>query len=145
MTPSVRITVSERNGRECASSGSAWEAAIGYSRAIRAGMVIAVTGTVGIEADGRFAPTIKGQTRRALDIIVAAIEHLGGKTTDIVRTRIYVTDIQKWKEVGEVHREFFDQVRPALTMVQVSRLIDDAAMIEIEADAIVHTEQILDI
>ena len=64
MTPSVKITVSERNGRHCASTGSAWEAAIGYSRAIRAGDLIAVTGTVGIEADGRFAPTIKGQTRR---------------------------------------------------------------------------------
>ena len=64
MTPSVKITVSERNGRQCASSGSAWETAIGYSRAIRAGDLISVTGTVGIEADGRFAPTIKGQTRR---------------------------------------------------------------------------------
>ncbi len=65
MKPSVKITVSERNGRECASSGSAWETAIGYSRAIRAGDFIAVTGTVGIEADGRYAPTMKGQTRRA--------------------------------------------------------------------------------
>ena len=140
MTPSVKITVTERNGRQCASSGSAWEAAIGYSRAIRAGDSISVTGTVGIEADGRFAPTVKAQTRRALDIIVAAIEALGGKTSDVVRTRIFVTDIKKWKEVGEVHGEFFDQVRPALTMVEISRLIDDAALIEIEADAIVHSE-----
>jgi len=140
MTPSVKINVTERNGRQCASSGSAWELAIGYSRAIRAGDVISVTGTVGIEADGRFAPTMKAQTRRALDIIVAAIEALGGKTSDVVRTRIFVTDIRKWKEVGEVHGEFFDQVRPALTMVEISRLIDDAALIEIEADAIVHSE-----
>jgi len=140
MTPSVKITVSERNGRDCASTGSGWETAIGYSRAIRAGDFIAVTGTVGIEADGRYAPTMKGQTRRALEIIVAAIEALGGKTSDVVRTRIFVTDIQKWKEVGEVHGEFFDQIRPALTMVQVARLIDDGAMIEIEADAIVHSE-----
>jgi len=140
MTPSVKITVSERNGRDCASTGSAWETAIGYSRAIRAGDFISVTGTVGIEADGRYAPTMRGQTRRALEIIVAAIEALGGKTSDVVRTRIFVTDIQKWKEVGEVHGEFFDQIRPALTMVQIARLIDDAAMIEIEADAIVHSE-----
>jgi len=140
MTPSVKITVSERNGRDCASTGSAWETAIGYSRAMRAGDFISVTGTVEIEADGRFAPTIKAQTRRALDIIVAAIESLGGKTSDVVRTRIFVTDIQKWQEVGEVHGEFFDQVRPALTMVQISRLIDDAALIEIEADAIVRLE-----
>jgi enamine deaminase RidA (YjgF/YER057c/UK114 family) len=141
MTPKVKITVSERNGRQCASTGSTWEAAIGYSRAVRAGEVIAVTGTVGVEADGRFAPTIKAQTRRALEIIVAAIEALGGKTSDVVRTRIFVTDIKKWEEVGEVHGEFFDQVRPALTMVEVARLIDDAAMIEIEADAIVPAER----
>ncbi len=83
---------------------------------------------------------MRGQTRRALEIIVAAIEALGGKTSDVVRTRIFVTDIQKWKEVGEVHGEFFDQIRPALTMVEIARLIDDAAMIEIEADAIVHSE-----
>jgi enamine deaminase RidA (YjgF/YER057c/UK114 family) len=140
MKPSVKITVTERNGRQCASSGSTWEATIGYSRAIRAGDFIAVTGTVGIEADGRFAPSLGAQTRRALDIIVAAIEALGGKTSDVVRTRIFVTDIQKWKEVGEIHGEFFDQVRPALTMVQISRLIDDAAMIEIEADAIVRSD-----
>ena len=140
MTPHVKITVGERNGRQCASTGSAWETAIGYSRAIRAGDWIAVTGTVGIEADGRFAPTIKGQTRRALEIVVAAIEALGGKTSDVVRTRIFVTDISKWKEVGEIHGEFFDQVRPALTMVEISRLIDDAALIEIEADALVRPE-----
>ncbi len=71
---------------------------------------------------------------------MAAIEALGGKTSDVVRTRLFVTDIQKWKEVGEVHGEFFDQVRPALTMVEISHLIDDAALIEIEADAIVHSE-----
>jgi enamine deaminase RidA (YjgF/YER057c/UK114 family) len=140
MSPSVKITLSERNGRECASTGSAWETAIGYSRAVRAGDFIAVTGTVGIEADGRYTPTIKGQTRRALEIVVAAIEALGGKTTDVIRTRVFVTDIQKWREVGEVHSEFFDRVRPALTMVQVARLIDDAALIEIEADAVVHSE-----
>ena len=104
------------------------------------GELIAVTGTVGIEADGRYAPTVRGQTRRALEIIVAAIEALGGKTSDVIRTRIFVTDIQKWKEVGEVHGEFFDQVRPALTMVQVARLIDDAALVEIEADAVVRSE-----
>ena len=113
MKPNVKITVTERNGRECASSGSSWESAIGYSRAIRAGDFIAVTGTVGIEADGRYAPTMKGQTRRALDIVIAAIEALGGKASDVVRTRLFVTDIQQWKEAGEVQGEIFDQVRPA--------------------------------
>ena len=139
MKPKVRVSVTERNGRQCASTGSTWEAAIGYSRAIRAGDLISVTGTVGIEADGRFDPSLAAQTRRALEIIIAAIEALGGKTSDVVRTRIYMTDIREWKEVGEVHGEFFDQVRPALTMVQVARLIDDAALIEIEADAVVRT------
>ena len=140
MKPNTKITVTERNGRASASSGSPWEATIGYSRAVRAGDVIAVTGTVGIEADGTYAPTVAAQTRRALDIIEAALEALGGKTTDVIRTRIFVTDIQQWKDVGQVHAEYFDQVRPALTMVEVSRLIDDAALIEIEVDAIVHPE-----
>lgn len=145
MTPSVKITVSELNGRQHASTGSSWEAGIGYSRAVRAGELICVTGTVGVEADGRFSPTVKGQTRRALEIVMAAVEALGGKAADVIRTRIFITDISKWKEVGEIHGEFFDQVRPALTMVEVSRLIDDAALIEIEADALVrpnHLEHI---
>ena len=136
----VKITLSERNGRQCASTRSSWEAAIGYSRAIRAGDLIAVTGTVGIEADGRYASTMKGQARRALGIIITAIEALGGKASDVVRTRIFVTDIAKWKEVGEVHGEYFGQIRPALTLVEVARLIDDDAMIEIEADAIVDSD-----
>jgi len=113
---------------------------IGYSRAVRAGNIIAVTGTVGVEADGTFSPTLKGQARRALDIILAAVEALGGKASDIIRTRIYVTNIAQWKDVGEVHGEIFGQIRPATTMVEVAKLIDDAALIEIEADAVVHIE-----
>lgn len=138
MTPNVKITVTERNGRHCASTGASWEAAVGYSRAVRAGDFIFVTGTVGIEADGTYTPSLKAQTRRAFDIIVAAVEALGGKAADIVRTRMFVTDIADWKEAGAVHREFFDHIRPTTTMVQVSRLIDKDAMIEIEADALVH-------
>ena len=129
MTPNVKITVTERNGRHCASTGASWESAVGYS-AVRAGDFIFVTGTVGIEADGSYAPSLKAQLRRALDIIIAAVEALGGKAADIVRTRMFVTDIDKWKEAGAVHREFFDHIRPATTMVQISRLIDKDAMIE---------------
>ena len=99
-----------------------------------------MTGTVGLEPDGRFGPTAREQARRAMEIIVAAIEALGGKPTDVVRTRIYVTDIDDWKEVGEVHSEFFESVRPATTMVQVARLIDPQALVEIEADAIIQHE-----
>lgn len=137
MTPTVKVTVTERGGRKYASTGSAWEPVIGYSRAVRTGDQIAVTGTVGVEVDGTFAPDVKGQARRAFEIILAAIDALGGKAADVVRTRIYVTDISRWKEVGEVHGEIFGQIRPATTMVQVAKLIDDSALIEIEADAVV--------
>ena len=137
MTPNLKLTVTERHGRKCVSTGSPWEPLVGYSRAVRAGDFVFVTGTVGIEPDGRFGPTLKAQTRRALEIIVAAIEALDGKVTDVVRTRIYVTDIAQWREVGEVHSEFFESIRPATTMVQVARLIDPQALVEIEADAII--------
>jgi enamine deaminase RidA (YjgF/YER057c/UK114 family) len=138
MTPKVKITTSERNDRLCASSGSAWEATIGYSRAVRARDAIYVTGTVGVEADGTYAPTLEGQTRRAFEIILTAVEALGGKPTDVVRTRVFLTDIKKWKEVGAVHGALFSEIRPAMTMVQVAALIDADAQVEIEADAVIH-------
>ena len=140
MTPQVKLTVTDRNGRKHASTGSPWEPVVGYSRAVRAGDQIFVTGTVGLEPDGRFAPTAGEQARRAMEIIVAAIEALGGKPADVVRTRMYVTDIAHWKEVGAVHSEFFESVRPATTMVQVAGLIDPQALVEIEADAIIQHE-----
>jgi enamine deaminase RidA (YjgF/YER057c/UK114 family) len=140
MTPQVKLTVTDHNGRKCVSTGSPWEPVVGYSRAVRAGDCIFVTGTLGLEPDGRFRPTVRDQARRALQIIVAAIEALGGKPSDVVRTRIYVTNIDQWKEVGAVHSEFFDSVRPATTMVQVARLIDPQALVEIEADAIIQHE-----
>src|SRR5262249_6509222 len=121
--------------------GSSWEPIIGYSRAVRAGDAIFVTGTVGIEADGHFAPSAKAQTKRALAIIIAAIEALGGSVSDVVRTRIYVTDITQWEEIGQVHGEVFGHIRPATAMVQVARLIDDQALVEIEADAILSPEE----
>lgn len=136
MADDVRITITERDGRTLASTGSAWEPKMGYSRAVRTGSAVAVTGTVGLEADGSFAPSLVAQTRRALTIIQAAIEALGGRIEDVVRTRIYVTDIARWQEVAEVHGAVFRDIRPATTMVQVARLIDDAALIEIEADAV---------
>jgi enamine deaminase RidA (YjgF/YER057c/UK114 family) len=140
MTPRVNLTVTEKHGRKYVSTGSPWEPIVGYSRAVRQGDLIFVTGTVGIEPDGRFGPTLKDQTRRALEIIVAAIEALGGKATDVVRTRIYVTDISRWREAGEVHSEYFESIRPATTMVEVAKLIDNDALVEIEADAVIHHE-----
>ncbi len=140
MTPHVKLTVTERNGRKCVSTGSPWEPIVGYSRAVREGDFIFVTGTLGLEPDGRFGATLKAQTRRALEIIIAAIEALGGKASDVVRIRIYLTDITNWREAGEIHGEFFESIRPATTLVQVARLIDPEAMVEIEADAVIHHE-----
>ncbi len=137
MAAAVNIQTSNRNGRTYASSGSKWEPIVGYSRAVRTGNTIAVTGTVGLGPDGKFPSGAAGQTRRALEIILAAIEALGGKPTDVVRTRIYVTDISRWEEIGGVHGEIFGEIRPATTMVQVAKLIDDAALVEIEADAVI--------
>ncbi|HKI20902.1 MAG TPA: Rid family hydrolase, partial [Isosphaeraceae bacterium] len=128
-------------GRECVATGAPWEAVVGYSRAVRAGNAIFVTGTLGLEPDGQLATTVKAQARRALAIIIAAIEALGGKASDVVRTRIYVTDIERWRDVADAHHEFFESVRPATTMVQVARLIDPDALVEIEADAVIHQEK----
>jgi enamine deaminase RidA (YjgF/YER057c/UK114 family) len=114
---------------------------VGYSRAVREGNTIFVTGTLGLEPDGHLKKTIKAQARRAIEIVIAAIEALGGKVSDVVRTRIYVTDIDHWREVADVHHEFFESVRPATTMVQVARLIDPGALVEIEADAVVHQDR----
>lgn len=137
MPTDIPITVTDRLGRRCASSGSRWEPVMGYSRAVRAGNLIAVTGTVGINADGTYPPTVGEQTRRSLAIIRLAIEALGGKIEHVIRTRMYVTDITQWEQVARIHGEVFADIRPATTIVQVARLIDDAALIEIEADAIV--------
>ena len=133
----VRITVSERHGRRSASSGSRWEPIVGYSRAVRAGNLVAVTGTVGINADGTYAPSVAEQTRRALEIIRAALEALGARLEHVIRTRMFVTDISRWEEVAAAHGKVFGEIRPATTLVEVARLIDADAQIEIEADAIV--------
>ena len=137
MANDINITVSDRGGRKCASSGSKWEPKMGYSRAVRCGNYIAVTGTVGINADGSYADSMEAQTRRSLQIIHAAIEALGGRLEHVIRTRIYVTDATKWEEVAHVHGEMFRDCRPATTLVEVARLVDDEAQIEIEADVLI--------
>lgn len=137
MPSDIAITVTQRHGRTCASSGSKWEPKMGYSRAVRSGNFIAVTGTVGIGADGRYSASMAEQTRRSLQIIQAAVEALGGQLHHIIRTRMFVTDVSKWEQVAQVHGELFTDIRPATTIVEVARLIDAEAQIEIEADAIV--------
>lgn len=137
MASSISISVSQLAGRQVASSGSKWEPILGYSRAVRSGNAIAVTGSVGVNADGTYSPSLAEQSRRSLAIIRAAVEALGGRMEHVIRTRMYVTDVSKWQEVAQAHGEVFGNIRPATTIVQVARLIDDAALIEIEADAIV--------
>lgn len=133
----IKITVEHRAGRKCASSGSKWEPIMGYSRAVRSGNLIAVTGTVGVNADGSYAKSVGEQAARSLAIIQAAIEALGGKIEDVIRTRMFVTDVSQWEAVARVHGELFKDIRPATSILEVARLIDAAALIEIEADALV--------
>jgi enamine deaminase RidA (YjgF/YER057c/UK114 family) len=133
----VKVLVATRAGRQTASTGSQWEPKMGYSRAVRSGNIIAVSGTVGANADGKYPPTAGEQTRRSLQIIRAAIEALGGKIEHVIRTRMFVTDISRWEEVALVHGEIFGIIRPATAIIEVAKLIDAEAKIEIEADAVV--------
>jgi enamine deaminase RidA (YjgF/YER057c/UK114 family) len=133
----IHISTDARGDRMHASSGSKWEPLMGYSRAVRAGNMIAVTGSVGVNADGTYAATVGEQAARALAIIEAAIKSLGGKMDNVIRTRMYVTDVSQWEEVAKVHGKVFADIRPATTIVEVTRLIDGDAKIEIEADAVI--------
>ena len=137
MPSDINITVTDRAGRRCASSGSKWEPIMGYSRAVRAGNIIAVTGSVGINADGTYSKSLGDQTRRSLAIIRAAVEALGGELRHVIRTRMFVTDVSKWEEIARVHGEVFAEIRPATSIVEVAKLIDSEAQIEIEADAVI--------
>jgi enamine deaminase RidA (YjgF/YER057c/UK114 family) len=120
-------------------SNAPWEEKVGYCRAIRSGNHIAVTGTASVAEDGRvFAPGQPyEQARRCLLIIAKALEDLGADTKDVIRTRMFVTDISQWKEFGRAHGEFFAAHPPATSMVEVPRLIEPEMLIEIEADALV--------
>lgn len=137
MAQPVNVKVLEFAGRKCASTGSKWEPKMGYSRAVRSGSQIAVTGTVGVNADGTYSRSLADQTRRALEIIQAALEALGGRMDQVIRTRLYVTDISKWEEVALVHGSVFAEIRPCTTLVQVAKLIDAEAQIEVEVDAVI--------
>lgn len=113
------------------SSGSEFEAAVGYSRAVRTGPFIAVAGTTGV------GETVAGQTQNALRRIETALAQAGASLADVIRTRMFVTDISQWREVGAVHAEVFGDIRPVATMVEVSALIAPELLVEIEVDAYV--------
>ncbi len=129
-------------GRFRISSDGEWEAAVGYSRAVRVGPHVAVAGTTAARPNRPNRPPAGGddiaeQTREVLRRIESALSQAGASLSDVVRTRIFVTDISRWREVGLVHGAFFGDIRPAATMVEVSALIDPALLVEIEADAII--------
>ena len=125
--------------RKLVSSGARYEPIIGFSRAVRVGSHIAVSGTAPIAPGGGVASPgdMYGQTRRCLEIIQKAIEDAGGKLEHVVRTRVYLKDMSRWEDAGRAHGEFFGNIRPASTMIQIVQAIDPAWLVEIEADAIV--------
>lgn len=124
--------------RELVSTDAPWARSVGYSRAVRVGEAVYVSGTIAVREDGEIGPLgdAESQARRCLEIIAAALEEAGASLADVVRTRMYVTNVHDWEAVGRAHGAAFADVRPATTLVEVAGLIDPEALVEIEAMAI---------
>ena len=124
--------------RSSYSSGTKWETLAGYSRAVRVGDLIAVSGTTATGQDGQIQAVgdARSQTELCIDNIETALQQLGSGLSDVVRTRIYVSDITHWQAIAEVHGERFGSIRPATSLVEVSGFVDPAILVEIEADAV---------
>ena len=125
--------------RQHISSGSPYEPRLGISRAVRSGRIIAVAGTAPIGPDGKTVGKgdPEAQARRCIEIIRNALEQSGASLSDVIRTRILLTRIEDWESVGHVHGEFFGEIRPANTVMQITRFIDPDWLVEIEADAVI--------
>jgi enamine deaminase RidA (YjgF/YER057c/UK114 family) len=125
--------------RESYSSGTKWESIVGYSRAVRVGNQIFVTGTTATDERGEIVGVGDGyaQTVQIIRNIERALHGLGASLKDVVRTRMFVTDISLWQDYGRAHGEFFKEIKPCATMVEIRKLIDDRMLIEIEVDAVV--------
>ena len=126
------------NGRVKVSTETKWEPIIGYSRAVKVGKIVHVSGTTATDSQGNLVGVddTSAQTIQALKNIRRALESVGSRLEDVVRTRIYVTNIKQWEEIGKVHGHFFRETRPATTMVEVKNLINPQMLVEIEAEAI---------